>query len=83
MLKIKRQLLFTTEIISEVQSKPSRKRTPKMQRVSGRLREVIVYSQGPRSKFSSGGAKEQCVKENFGGGTRGGMLVDFYSVSLK
>ena len=44
MLKIKRQLLFTTEIISEVQSKPSRKRTPKMQRVSGRLREVIVSS---------------------------------------
>ena len=43
MLKIKRQLLFTTEIISEVQSKPSRKRPVKMQRLSGRLREVIVY----------------------------------------
>ena len=42
MLKIKRQLLFTIEIISEVQSKPSRKRPPKMQRLSGRLREVIV-----------------------------------------
>ena len=40
--------------------------------------------QGPRSKFSSGGAKEECVKENFfraGGG--GGMLVDFYSISQK
>ena len=24
--------------------------------------------QGPRSKFSSGGAKEECVKENLGGG---------------
>ena len=28
--------------------------------------------QGPRSKFSSGGAKEECVKENFGGGGLGG-----------
>ena len=35
--------------------------------------------QGPRSKFSSGGAKEECVKENL----EGGMLVDFYSISLK
>ena len=34
--------------------------------------------QGPRSKFSSGGANEECVKENFwGGGGRGGMLLDF------
>ena len=40
-------------------------------------------NQGPRSKLSSGGAKEECVKENLGGGDRGGMLVDFYSVSLK
>ena len=40
--------------------------------------------QGPRSKFSSGGAKEECVKENFGGGgPGGGMRVDFYSISLK
>ena len=42
--------------------------------------------QGPRSKFSSGGAKEECVKEIFfwgGGGAGGGMLVDFYSISLK
>ena len=41
--------------------------------------------QGPRSKFSSGGAKEECVKEIFfgGGRGRGGMLVDFYSISLK
>ena len=55
MLKIKRQLLFTTEIISEVQSKPSRKRPPKMQRLSGRLREVIIYkniSLGPQGAFS-------------------------------
>ena len=42
--------------------------------------------QGPRSKFLSGGAEEECVKENFGGGpgrAGGGMLVDFYSISLK
>ena len=39
----------------------------------------ILYGQGPRSKFSSGGAKEECVKENL----EGGMLVDFYSISLK
>ena len=55
MLKIKRQLLFTTEIILEVQSKPSRKRPPKMQRLSGRLREVIVYkniSLEPQGAFS-------------------------------
>ena len=38
--------------------------------------------QGPRSKFSSAGAKEECVKENFcvgPGGGGGGMLVrDFF-----
>ena len=28
--------------------------------------------QGPRSKFFSGGAKEECVKENFLGGAGGG-----------
>ena len=28
--------------------------------------------QGPRSKFSSGGAKEECEKENFAGGGGGG-----------
>ena len=39
--------------------------------------------QGPRSKFSSGGAKEECVKENFFRAGGGGMLVDFYSISLK
>ena len=44
---------------------------------------VCHHCQGPRSKFSSGGAKEECVKENFWGGGRGGMLVDFYSISLK
>ena len=47
----------------------------------------ILYGQGPRSKFSSGGAKEESVKENFlgggPGGAGGGMLVDFYSISLK
>ena len=44
----------------------------------------ITNQQGPRSKFSSGGAKEECVKENFGGGgAGGGMLVHFYSISLK
>ena len=32
----------------------------------------IAIGQGPRSKFSSGGAKEECVKENFGGGGLGG-----------
>ena len=42
--------------------------------------------QGPRSKFSSGEAKEECVEEmffSFLGGGGGGMLVDFYSISLK
>ena len=32
---------------------------------------LYTKTQGPRSKFSSGGAKEECVKENFfraGGG---------------
>ena len=34
--------------------------------------------QGPRSKFSSGGAKEECVKEKFGGGGgRGGHACGF------
>ena len=36
--------------------------------------------QGPRSKFSSGGAKEESVKENFLGGARGhacGFLFNF------
>ena len=26
---------------------------------------LLLLGQGPRSKFSSGGAKEECVKENF------------------
>ena len=42
----------------------------------------MVY-QGPRSKFSSGGAKEECVKENFGWG-RGhacGFLFNFSKVT--
>ena len=43
-----------------------------------------LVKQGPRSKFSSGGAKEECVNENFWGGPGGGgMLADFYSISLK
>ena len=34
--------------------------------------------QGPRSKFSSRGAKEECVKENLGGGGgRGGHACGF------
>ena len=28
-------------------------------------RVKVMSIQGPRSKFSSGGAKEECVKENF------------------
>ena len=35
------------------------------------------YKQGPRSKFSSGGAKEECVKENFGGRGGGGNACGF------
>ena len=31
--------------------------------------------QGPRSKFSSGGAKEECVNENFLGGGPGGACL--------
>ena len=30
-----------------------------------------LLAQGPRSTFSSGGAKEECEKENFGGGGGG------------
>ena len=42
--------------------------------------------QGPRSKFASGGAKEECVKENLGGGGRGGrhacgFLFNFSTVT--
>ena len=33
--------------------------------------------QGPRSKFLSGGAEEECVKENFGGGRGGGHACGF------
>ena len=42
-----------------------------------------IPGQGPRSKFSMGGAKEECVKEILGGGGAGGMLVDFFSISLR
>ena len=38
------------------------------------------------ASFRVGGAKEECVKENFfegGGGQGGGMLLDSYSISLK
>ena len=38
--------------------------------------------QGPRSTFSSGGAKEECVKENFlGGGHACGFLFNFSKVT--
>ena len=37
----------------------------------------IILIQGPRSKFSSGGAKEECVKENFGWGGAGGHACGF------
>ena len=39
---------------------------------------------GTAQQVFEGGAKEECVKENLGGGWRGGgMRVDFYSISLK
>ena len=40
--------------------------------------------QGPRSKFLSGGAEEECVKENFLGGRGGhacGVLFNFSKVT--
>ena len=45
-----------------------------------------MYIQGPRSKFSSGGAKEECVKENFflgqgGGGHACEFLFNFSKVT--
>ena len=43
-----------------------------------------VSPQGPPSKFSSGGAKEECVKENLGGGRGGtacGFLFNFSKVT--
>ena len=45
---------------------------------------IYLLFQGPRSKFSSGGAKEECVKENFGGGRGGhacGFLFNFSKVT--
>ena len=46
----------------------------------------LVY-QGPRSTFSSEGAKEESGKGKFFGGERGGgvggLLVGLYSISLK
>ena len=37
--------------------------------------ELQIVAKGPRSKFSSGGAKEECVKENvFWGGPGGACL---------
>ena len=42
--------------------------------VHGRCCKVSVPLQGPRSKFSSWGAKEECVKENLGGGPGGACL---------
>ena len=48
--------------------------------------EGVPTKQGPRSKFSSGGAKEECVKENFfvgpGGGWHAcGFLFNFSKVT--
>ena len=45
-----------------------------------------MYMQGPRSKFSSRGAKEECVKEKFfwargGGGHACGFLFNFSKVT--
>ena len=41
-----------------------------------------MCKQGPRSKFSSGGAKEECVKENLGGGGHAcGFLFNFSKVT--
>ena len=52
------------------------------------LQNTCVIRQGPRSKFSTGGgggAKEECVKENLGGGGRGehacGFLFNFSKVT--
>ena len=45
---------------------------------------IEPITQGPRSKFSSGGAKEECVKENFLGGAGGhacGFLFNFSKVT--
>ena len=38
--------------------------------------------QGPRSKFSSGGAKEECVKENFFWGGGGGGTCLWISIQF-
>ena len=44
-----------------------------------------LITQGPRSTFSSGGAKEECAKENFfegpGGGHTCGFLFNFSKVT--
>ena len=41
----------------------------------------FIRAQG--SKFwEKWGEKEECVKETFWGEAEGGMLVDFYSISL-
>ena len=45
----------------------------------------MVWIQGPRSKFWSGGAKEECVKENFffvGGGGGGGGACLWISIQF-
>ena len=42
----------------------------------------LMNSQGPRSKFSSGGAKEECEKENLGAGVHAcGFLFNFFKVT--
>ena len=46
--------------------------------------EFLTSEQGPRSKFSSGGAKEECVKENFflGGGAGAGGACLWISIQF-
>ena len=54
-----------------------------LERLSFWNESIIISSvQGPRSKFSSGGAKEECEKENLGaGGHACGFLFNFFKVT--
>ena len=54
----------------------------KRMRVKGFSRAVTGTAQQVFEGGGGGVAKKECVKENFGG-AGGGMLVDFYSISLK
>ena len=44
---------------------------------------LIIFNQGPLSKFSSGGAKEECVKEIFflTENANNDKTIDFFSTS--